>query len=88
MCVSHGTQGELDPGGVQVDRFSCDELHKADDVLADSSEEDHICDDDVGGFKTRVPMPVCDTRKTLMANEKRPSGAGFAWRRWDAGTPN
>ena len=32
----------------------------------------------LGASTPRVPMPVRDTRKTLVAKERRPSGTGFA----------
>lgn len=35
----------------------------------------------LGASTPRVPIPVRDTRKTLVAKERRPSGAGFARRR-------
>ena len=35
----------------------------------------------LGASTPRVPIPVSDTRKTLVAKESRPSGAGFARRR-------
>lgn len=41
----------------------------------------------LGASTPRVPIPVRDTRKTLVAKERRPSGAGFAKRRWYIGIP-
>ena len=41
----------------------------------------------LGASTPRVPMPVRDTRKTLVAKERRPRGAGFARRRWYIGIP-
>ena len=35
----------------------------------------------LGALTPRVPIPARDKRKTLVAKERRPSGAGFARRR-------
>jgi hypothetical protein len=41
----------------------------------------------LGASTPRVPMPVIDTRKTLVAKASRPSGAGLPRRRWYTGIP-
>ena len=41
----------------------------------------------LGASTPRVPMPVREKRRIQVANERRPSGAGFARRRWYIGIP-